>query len=577
MAEPRSVKRVAVLGAGLTGLAAAFRLQELATSRGEAIVVTLFEAGSRPGGLVGTERIGGYLVDIGADSFLTNKPGAVGLCRRLGIEDRLVATDTRFRGALVLHQGQTVPIPEGFQLLSPTAIWPIITTPLFSVWGKLRLLAEWLIPGRYRSIARTLGKSDSANAPPEIPLVDESLSDFVLRRFGREALDRLVQPLVGGIYTSDPQRLSLAATMPRFLEMERDHGSLIRAALRQKSRPESRPSAQTEPAAAAGAARGRGAQTERPVDTSSGARYGLFAGLKEGMQELVDRLHASVAKSCSFRLNTQVVSVTANASAAAGTLPPSALLPSVSLPSVLPPNEPGHPTTSSTGSGSGSGYLLTLADGTTEPFDAVLIAVSAVQMGPLVQQLNPHLSTALQQIEYASSAIVVSGHRLADIRHPLDAFGLVIPHAEGRKILAVSFSSRKFPDRAPPDHVLLRTFIGGALQPELLQQSDEQLLQTVRDELGELLGVRGDPDFMRVYRYRQAMPQYHVGHLEQVAKIEEFSREHPGIALAGIACRGVGVPDAISSGESAAEQILADFQPLGSPGPGRSSASNRIR
>jgi oxygen-dependent protoporphyrinogen oxidase len=570
MAEPRSVKRVAVLGAGLTGLAAAFRLQELATARGEAIEVTLFEAGSRPGGLVGTERIGGYLVDIGADSFLTNKPGAVGLCRRLGIEGRLVATDTRFRGAFVLHQGQMVPIPEGFQLLSPTAIWPIITTPLFSTWGKLRLLAEWLIPGRYRSIARTSAKSDSADPPLEIPLVDESLSDFVLRRFGREALDRLVQPLVGGIYTSDPQRLSLAATMPRFLEMERDHGSLIRAALRQKSRPESRPSAM---AGAAGATGGMGTQTERPVDTSSGARYGLFAGLKEGMQELVDRLHASVAQSCSFRLNTQVVSVTANASAAAGTLPPSVLPPSVLPPSVLPPSVPGHPTTSSTGYG--TGYLLTLADGTIEPFDAVLIAVSAVQMGPLVQQLNPRLSAALQQIEYASSAIVVSGHRLADIRHPLDAFGLVIPHAEGRKILAVSFSSRKFPDRAPPDHVLLRTFIGGALQPELLQQSDEQLLQMVREELGDLLGVRGEPDFMRVYRYRQAMPQYHVGHLEQVAKIEGFSREHPGIALAGIACRGVGVPDAISSGESAAEQILADFQPLGSPGPGRLSASER--
>jgi oxygen-dependent protoporphyrinogen oxidase len=567
MAEPRSVKRVAVLGAGLTGLAAAFRLQELATARGEAIEVTLFEAGSRPGGLVGTERIGGYLVDIGADSFLTNKPGAVGLCRRLGIEGRLVATDTRFRGALVLHQGQTVPIPEGFQLLSPTAIWPIITTPLFSTWGKLRLLAEWLIPGRYRSIRRTSAKSASADASPEIPLVDESLSDFVLRRFGREALDRLVQPLVGGIYTSDPQRLSLAATMPRFLEMERDHGSLIRAALRQKSRPESRPSAK---AGAAGATGGMGTQTERPVDTSSGARYGLFAGLKEGMQELVDRLHASVAKSCSFRLNTQVVSVTANASPVAGKLPLSEL-----LPSVMPPREPGHPTTSITGSG--SGYLLTLADGTIEPFDAVLIAVSAVQMGPLVQQLNPRLSAALQQIEYASSAIVVSGHRLADIRHPLDAFGLVIPHAEGRKILAVSFSSRKFPDRAPPDHVLLRTFIGGALQPELLQQSDEQLLQMVREELGDLLGVRGEPDFMRVYRYRQAMPQYHVGHLEQVAKIEGFSREHPGIALAGIACRGVGVPDAISSGESAAEQILADFQQLRPLDPDRSSASDRNR
>ncbi len=234
MPKSASAKRVAVIGGGLAGLAAANRLIELAKERNEAIDVTLFEASSRLGGLVGTEQIGGYLVDTGADSFLTNKPAAVGLCRRLGIDDRLVSTDARYRGALVLRDGRPLPIPEGFQLLSPTAVWPVIKSPLFSVWGKLRLLAEWFVPSRQNATKQPTHESSDSAASNKPAIVDESLSDFVLRRFGREALDRLVQPLVGGIYTADPKQLSLAATMPRFLEMERDHGSLIRASLSKK-------------------------------------------------------------------------------------------------------------------------------------------------------------------------------------------------------------------------------------------------------------------------------------------------------------------------------------------------------
>ena len=517
MCKNETARRVAVIGGGLAGLSAAHRLNELATERGESIEVTLFEAGPRLGGLVGTERIGEYLIDVGADSFLTNKPAAVNLCRRLGIEDRLVPTDARFRGALVLRNGRPVPIPDGFQLLSPTAIWPIITSPLFSVWGKVRLLMEWFVPGRPETRNASTSGLDQRLETVNRALTDESLSDFVLRRFGREALDRLIQPLVGGIYTADPKRLSLAATMPRFLEMERDHGSLIRASIRQRSgRGIKNPKSSIE-------------QDDCQPDSSSGARYGLFAGLKGGMSDLVEALRAHAESACSVRLNSRVVSV------AVGT------------------PEPGRPAHDSVS----PEYVLTFSDGEQERFAAVIVAVTAARTATLLETIDRELSDELRKIEFASSAIVVSGHRLADVRHPLTAFGLVIPHSERRQILAVSFSSRKFPDRAPADRILLRTFVGGALQPEMLNHTDEELIEIVRDELDKTLGVRGEPDFIRVYRYDNAMPQYHVGHLERVARIEGLALKHPRMALAGIACRGVGIPDAIASGKRAAEAIVS--------------------
>jgi oxygen-dependent protoporphyrinogen oxidase len=511
MLKREDLKRVAVIGGGLAGLSAAHRLIELAKERNEAIEVTLFEASPRLGGLVGTEQIGGYLVDTGADSFLTNKPAAVGLCRRLGIEDRLVSTDARYRGALVLREGRPLPIPEGFQLLSPTAVWPVITSPLFSVWGKFRLLAEWFVPSRQTAAQNSTHGSSATNGSDKAAIVDESLSDFVLRRFGREALNRLIQPLVGGIYTADPERLSLAATMPRFLEMERDHGSLIRASLRKKKK-RGKPRDPTP--------------DEEPTDSSSGARYGLFAGLRGGMEDLVSALRAKVESTCRVRLNCGIFSIAA------------------------------HDTLEEDSKSEGSQrYLLKLSDGTEESFTSVVVAASAVRMAVILESLDSRLSSELRKFEYASSAIVVSGHRLSDIRDPLKAFGLVIPHTEGRRIIAVSFSSRKFPDRAPADHVLLRTFVGGAMQPELYERTDDQIKQIVKEELAEVLGVQGEPDFMRVVRYPSAMPQYVVGHLDRVARIQELMNEHTGIALAGIACTGVGVPDAIASGERAAEVV----------------------
>ena len=510
-------RRIAVIGGGLAGLSAAYRLMERAQTSGQPVELTLFEAGPRLGGIVGTERIGEYLVDVGADSFLTNKPGAVSLCRRLGIENRLIPTDSRFRGALVLRDGRPVPVPEGFQLLSPTAIWPVLTSPLFSVWGKLRMLMEWFVPSQRPDGNKNLNVTGSESSSQDFSFGDESVAHFVRRRFGREALERLIQPLVGGIYTSDPEKLSLAATMPRFLEMERDHGSLIRAALLDKSQ-----------GGMSGESSDRSKKSTKE-DSSSGARYGLFAGLKGGMEDLVDALRQKVSSGCSVRLNTAVASIEA-----------------AELGNSVPTNR-----------SSPTRFQLVLDNGTQEGFSAVVVATTAVRTAGVVSGINPLLAQELKAIPFASSALVVSGHRLEDVSDPLRAFGLVIPHAEHRRILAVSFSSRKFPDRAPSDHVLLRTFVGGALQPELFGLDDEEIRRLVKSELSEILGVRGQPDFMRVYRYGQAMPQYHVGHLDRVARIEEFIKQHPGLSLAGIAYRGVGVPDVISSGERAAENVFA--------------------
>ncbi len=481
----------------------------------------MLEAGPRLGGIVGTTHLDGYLIDTGADSFLTNKPGAIGLCRRLGIEGKLVATDTRYRGVHVVFDGRPVPVPTGFQLLSPTAIWPMLTTPILSTRGKLRLLMESCVPSR--------------TARDATELTDESLASFVRRRFGREVLERLVQPLVGGIYTSDPEQLSLAATLPRFLEQERDFGSLIRAARSAKRNERPRGTKPTD--------------TVSRDQTSSGARYGLFAGLAGGMEDLLTALRSRVEAGCTVKLNSRVTSIQPR-----HTNPQREQGRSQNE----PPNSLAHAASyfaDEAGAQSNS-YRLTLADGTHHSFDAVIVATTTHHAALLLDELDHDLATKLQQIEYASSAIVVTGHRLADVAHPLDSFGLVVPHRERRKILATSFSSRKFPERAPAGSVLLRTFVGGAMQPELNNLPDDELLRLVQSELNELLGVRGEPEISLVVRYPRAMPQYHVGHLDRVARIEALTARHSGLALAGNAYHGVGIPDAIQSGEAAAERTL---------------------
>ncbi len=471
-------RRIIVVGGGISGLAAAHRLIELSRERSLALDVHLLEASDRLGGCIKTERVGGFLIEAGPDSFISEKPWALRLCERLGITSRLISTNPANQNIYVVHQGSLQPLPEGFFLLAPTRFRPFIQTPLFSWKGKLRIAGELFLPR---------GGIDS----------DESLASFVRRRFGSEVLERVAQPLIGGIYGADPEQLSLSATMPRFLEMERSRRSVIWAMWREQR---------------------RRSQNQK---TGSGARWSLFVTLAGGMQELVDSIANHLPKGA-VHPNTRVAELHWN----------------------------------------GTKRNWTVATDKGEKFEAdgVILALPAYGSAELLASLGPGLPVELRAISYCSAATVNLAYRLADIPHALNGFGFVVPAVESRKIMACTFSSIKYPGRAPDGHVLLRVFVGGALQPSLFAQDDHTMERSVREELAELLGVRSEPLFCRIYRHPRSMPQYHVGHQKRVQRIEAHLSSLRTLALAGNAHHGVGIADCIHSGEDAAERLLQQLK-----------------
>jgi protoporphyrinogen/coproporphyrinogen III oxidase len=440
--------------------------------------VTLFESGTRLGGALETVQRDGYVIETGADSFLSEKPWALALAERLGLSAEVIGTQAEFRKTLVVRKGRLTQIPEGFSLLAPTFIGPMLKSPLFSPAGKLRIMMEPFIPRR---------RGDG----------DESLADFVTRRLGREVLQRVAQPLAGGIYTADPAMLSVAATMPRFVEMERRYGSVIRG-LR-------------------AAALGHDARTQG----TSGARWSLFVSFKSGVRALVDTLQSRLHDS--IRYGAKAVALER-------------------VESDL---------------GSPGAWRLRFGDGAGLDADAVVCAVPAYAAAPLLKPHCARLATILERIDYASAATVNLAFRESDFPRAPTCFGFVVPAAEKRKIIAGSFSSLKFAGRAPTRMILARVFLGGALQSEMMALDDAAMIAAAREEFAALLGVTARPHFSYVRRWPTAMPQYHVGHLERVAEIETEAGTIAGLAIAGAFLRGVGIPDCIRSGEVAAEAVFS--------------------
>ncbi len=453
-----------IVGAGLAGLAAA----EEAVRMRPGLAVTIVEPSGRIGGVIESVRRDGWLVERSADSFLAARPQGMRLVERIGMAGDLIGIDPAVRRALILRGGRLLPAPNAFRLMAAGLARSIISTPLLSFRGRLRLLCEPLVP-------RGTG-------------ADESLEHFAVRRLGHEAFERLVQPLVAGIWTADPAKLSMAAACPEFLEMEQRHGSLT----------------------AGERMRRRGAS---PAADAAGARYGQFVSLASGMESLPRQLWVAV-QAAGVRLVQG--RATAVARAADG------------LWTVAIEGQPD----------------ITAA--------AVVIAAPAAVASKLVASLDPPLAAALGGIEYAGSAVVSLGFRREQVRHPLDAAGMVVPRCEGRRILAVSFLSSKFSGRAPAGHVLMRTFVGGALDPEATTMADALLVSLVRRELADLLGATGEPALVQVDRWHAAMPQYHLGHVGRVARVKERLAALPGLAVAGAAYEGVGIPQVIASGQEAA-------------------------
>lgn len=464
--------RFAIVGGGITGLTAAYRIIHLLPQSR----VELFEASDRLGGVLHTHRQDGLLIERGADSFINKLPWAVELCRELGLEEHLIPTNPDHRRALVVRDGQLHPVPEGFVVISPRRLLTLLITPLLSWRGKLRVLREpWI------------------RCPEEVrqKAYDESVASFATRRLGREAFERLVQPLLAGIYTADPYQLSLAATMPEAIAAEREHGSLYRAAVKQAANSD---------------------------NEESGARYASFVTPSEGLGQLVEAL-ASHLSAGQIHLNSPMVRMEQTAD--------------------------------------DHWKLLGAQDETFGPFHGVVVATPAPNAAKLLADVDSQLSELLRQIPYASSAVVSLSFRRDQIADPLDGFGLVVPTVENRPIVAVSFSSVKFAGRAPRDDVLVRVFLGGALNPEQVALSDEALRAIAVEQLRELVGLSGEPVEVDVVRWHEKMPQYHVGHVQLIRHIEQRVAEQSGLELAGNAYHGVGIPQCIHSADKAARRLAA--------------------
>ena len=288
------MKRVVIIGGGITGLAAAHRVIERSREMGQQVDLTILEAGPRVGGIVQTHERDGFLLESGPDSFISEKPAGVKLAKRLGLESHLIETNEDYRRSFVVRQGRLLPVPQGFHLLAPSRLWPFLRSDIFSWPGKARMALDLVLPRRNVNGGAVGDSNYKVNAD-----ADESLAQFVRRRLGKEALERMAQPMVGGIYTADPERLSLRATMPRFLEMEREHRSLIRALRKRGSSPTVR----------------KGAVF---ADPTSGARYSLFLSFDRGMQTLTDKLEERISSESSIRLNTTVESLTLDGDGSAG-------------------------------------------------------------------------------------------------------------------------------------------------------------------------------------------------------------------------------------------------------------------
>jgi protoporphyrinogen/coproporphyrinogen III oxidase len=457
--------RVAIIGGGISGLAAAFALEE---HRGTgAIEYALYESSARLGGVLRTEQIHGCVVEAGPDSFLTEKPWASDLCRALGLGDQLIGSNDADRKTYILIGGRLIPLPDGLMFMVPTKVLSTAFSPLFSWRTKLRMAREFF---------QSLRVADA----------DESVASLVKRHYGAEMVERLADPLLSGIYGGEAANLSMRAVLPRFAEMERTHGSLGRAML--------------------------AARKQMPRNTS---QLPLFTSLKNGMQQLVDALTP--------RLNP-------------GSLVTNALVHSIQL--------------------EAGGWNVFAGTG-SDHFDAVILAVPAFVAAQIVSKCSPALSAELVVIPYTSSITIGLGYDREVRRSLPPGFGFLIPRAEGKQLLATTFVHNKFHHRAPEDRALLRCFFAGSTAETIWQHSDEAIIAVVRNELQQILGLRAAPLFARVYKWKSAMAQYRVGHLERLERIERLRRQMPGLALAGNGYRGIGVPDCVRSGQEAAREVLA--------------------
>lgn len=453
--------RVVIVGAGISGLALAYRLEQLCPN----LEVIVLEQAARIGGTIGTERRDGFLVEIGPNGFLDNKPFALKLCRDLGLGERLVcASEAARRNRFIFLNGRLH--------LLPNSLLSFLTSDAMSWRTRFLLLAE-----RFR--------------PPRCQGGDESIDAFVRRRIGREAAETLADAFVTGIYAGDPTLLSVRATFPRLADLERQYGSILR-----------------------GLAQARRQRRLQAVANSKTQSSGQMWSFREGLTLLIERLCSRLRFSPLTGVHVRLVRRIAN-----------------------------------------DGWRVQSEGREGWDADVVAMACPAFQQAAMLADEDAGLAEVINCIRYNRIAVVAVGYRVADVPKRLDGFGYLSPQRQRRDVLGVQWCSSIFPDRAPPGLVLLRAMCGGWNRPEIVDWDDDRLLRAVQAEIACTMGIQAAPVFHHIVHWPRAIPQYHLGHLERIAWIENRLARHPGLILTGNAYRGVALNDCVEQAGLVAERI----------------------
>ena len=464
------MKKIAIVGGGISGLTTAYLL----TRDKPDLEVTVFEADSRPGGKIWSEQANGFLCEKGANGFLDSKPKTLELCKSLGIDP--VRSNENAKKRFIFSGGKLKALPE-----SPVSF---IKSDLLTWGGKLRLLLELKAP----------------KGPP-----DETVADFIIRRLGSEALEKLIDPMVSGIYAGDPYNMSIKNCFPRIKELELEYGSLIKALIKLKKAKKKESKLRTPDS---------GLQTQEKVSAAPG---GTLTSFYNGAQTITDTLAERLADN--LKLGFSVHGITED---------------------------------------NGSYKLYTSED--IVDADIVVFASPAYASSEILKDFDEELSKALSDIPYPHVSVVCFGYEKEKVKHPLNGFGFLIPHMEGRKILGSLWDSSIFPNRASEGHVLLRTMIGGAQSPEIAMLDNNKLIDVVFNELKPILGLKTDPDMVRIYRWEKAIPQYTLEHNNILKSIHERLKQYPGLYLTGNSYRGIGINDCVENSYNLTDEILKKIQ-----------------
>lgn len=464
-----SVKNIVIVGGGITGLTAAYYLQQEIKEKNLPYHVKLVEATNRLGGKIKTVQRDGFTIERGPDSFLARKTPAVRLAQVLGLSDQLVRNGAGQSYILVgkkLHK-----MPRGAFMGIPTQVRPFLFSGLFSPKGKLRASLDYMV------------SKDKTNG-------DQSLGYFFRRRFGDELVENLIEPLLSGIYSGNIDEMSLMATFPYFHELEQKYGSLI-----------------------------KGLQQTMPKPTKKPKRKpGMFYSFTNGFETIVDALEAQLVPK-SVMLETAVDHI----------------------------EKKEH------------GYHVLLSSGEVLAADAVLMSTPHHTLPKIFSQYN--MFTEFKHVPSTSVANVAMAFDQSAIKKDIDGTGFVVSRNSNFRITACTWTHRKWPTSTPEGKALLRCYVGRPNDQKVVDLTDDEIIAIALKDLNKIMNIRKKPLFSVVTRWKNAMPQYTVGHKERLAHVrEQMVEQLPGVWLAGSSYEGVGVPDCIHQGEKAVQNIIAFLQ-----------------